>query len=92
MGRRVLPGESVHARECFGPRRTCEQPNEILHGHLVATIIDFDVVAVEVEVPPRFGVNAPREFVARITRDVIGEHEDDVGVGDPETLYGTVPM
>ena len=40
---------------------------------------------------PCFGVYAPREFIARVTRDVIGKHEDDVRVGDPETFHGAIP-
>jgi hypothetical protein len=83
--------ESWGKRECFGPRHTCEQPNEVLHGHFVATIVYFDVIAVEVQMTTRFGVYAPGEFVARVTRDVIGEHENDIRVGDPETLYGAIP-
>lgn len=78
-------------RECFRPRHTCEQSNEILHGDFVATVVNLDVIAVEVQMTPRFRVYAPGEFVARVTRDVISEHEDDIRVGDAETLDSAIP-
>lgn len=35
-------------------------------------------------------VDTRRVLVARVAGDIVGKHEDDVGVGDPEALDGAV--
>ena len=37
------------------------------------------------------GVDAGGKLVARVARDIVGQHEDDVGIWDAKALYGAVP-
>ena len=67
-----------------------EQPDEVLDGHLVAAVVDFDIGAVEVNGAVAIGVDGAGEGVARVAGHVVGEHEDDLGVGDAEALDGAV--
>lgn len=73
-------------------RLTGKDAEEVLDGHLIPPIVHLDVVAVEIEVAPPVGVHAAREGVAGVAGSVVGEHEDDVGVGDAEALDGAVPV
>lgn len=67
-----------------------QQPHEGLHRHFVAPVVHFDVVAVEVQRAVRVVVHRPREGVARVAGHVVRQHEDDLRVGDAETLDGAV--
>ena len=59
-------------------KRTRQQTYEILHRDFVPAIVNFDVLAVEVECVAAVGEHAPGEMVARIAGHIIGEHKDDV--------------
>lgn len=72
------------------PQPVRQQPDEILHRHLVAAVIHLDVVAVEVEGAVGVVVHGAGEGVARVAGHVVREHEDDLGVGDPEPFDGAV--
>ena len=69
---------------------TREHAQHGLHRHLVAAIIHLHVLAVQVQRPARLGPHVAGAAVARIARGVVGQHEDDVAVGDAETLDGAV--
>lgn len=72
------------------PQAIRQQPDEILHRHLVPAVIDLDVVAIEVEGAVGVVVDGPRKGVARVAGHVVGEHEDDLRVRDAEALDGAV--
>lgn len=73
-------------------RGTCQNPDEVLDGDFIASIIDLDVVTVEIQVTAWLGIDTGRKLVARIARDIIGQHKDDVGIWDAKALYGAVPV
>ena len=54
--------------------------------HLVAAIVHLDVVAVQVGAMVGVAEHRRREGVPGRARDVVGEHQDDVAVGDAEPL------
>jgi len=66
----------------YGGARTSQDTNKVLDRHLITTIIDFNVVAVQIKVPPRVGIDASGKLISRITSSVICQHEDDIRVGD----------
>ena len=72
-------------------RGTCQNADKVLDGDFIASIIDLNVVAVEIEVTAWLGVDTGRKLVARIARDIICQHKDDVGIWDAKALYGAVP-
>lgn len=72
--------------------RTSQQTQEILHRDFVPAIVDFDVLAVEVECVAAVCEHTAGEVVARITGRIIGEHKDDVRVGYTEALHGAIPV
>ena len=71
--------------------RTGEDAEEVLDGYLVPAVVHLDVVSVEVECAPRAVVDTTWKLVARVARDVVREHEDDIGVGDAQPFHGAVP-
>jgi len=71
--------------------RTGQQPNEILHRDFVAAIVDFNVLAVEVERVATIRKDASGEVVARVAGRVVAEHEDNVRVRYAETFHGSIP-
>jgi hypothetical protein len=58
--------------------RTSQQTQEILHRDFVPAIVNFDVLAIEVECVAAVCEHAAGEMVARIAGRIIGEHKDDV--------------
>jgi len=70
---------------------TGQQPQEILHRDFVSTIVDLDVLAIEIERVAAIREHAPGEVVARIAGRVVGEHEDDVRVGYAEAFHSSIP-
>ena len=58
--------------------RTSQQTQEILHCDFVPAIVNFDVLAIEVECVAAVCEHAAREMVARIASRIVGEHKDDV--------------
>ena len=81
--------------EPLGPRGARRVPvgedaQEVLGRDLVPAVVDLDVIAVEVGAVVRVAEHRRRERVPRGARDVVGEHEDDVTVGDAEALDGAV--
>lgn len=71
--------------------RTGEEAEECLDRDLLALVVDLDLVAVEVDLALRARVDGGGEGVARVARCVVGEHEDDLRVGNAEPLDGAVP-
>ena len=72
-------------------RGTCQNADKVLDGDFIASIIDLDVVTVEIQVTAWLGIDTGGKLVARIARDIIGQHKDDVGIWDAKALYGAVP-
>lgn len=67
-----------------------EESDKVLDCDFVAAVVDFDVVAVEVEGAVDVVVDGAGEEVAGVAGNVVGEHEDDLRVGDAETFDGAV--
>lgn len=68
------------------PQPIRQQPDEVLHRDLVPAVVHLDVVAVQVERAVGVVVDGAREGVARVAGHVVGEHEEDLRVRDPEPL------
>lgn len=85
----------VVSQEPLAPRHLStdaigQETDKILHRHLVPAIVHLDVVAVEIDGTVRVAVDCPGKGVARVAGHVVGEHEDDLGVGDAQPLDGSV--
>lgn len=72
--------------------RTCQEADEVLHGHFITPVIDLDVIPVQIKTLSGVGVHVARKFIAVVASCVIREHKDDVGVWNTETFYRTVPV
>jgi hypothetical protein len=72
--------------------KTCQETDEVLHGHFVTPVIDFDVIPVQIEALSGVGVHVSGKFVAVVTSCVIREHKDDIGVWNTESFYGAIPV
>ena len=84
--------EAFGAREGGVGRAAREEAQEVGDGDVVAAVVDFDGGGVEVEgAGGGGGEDAGGEVVAGGAGDVVGEHEDDVGVWDAEAFDGAVP-
>ena len=55
-----------------------QQADEVLDRDLVATVVNLDVLAVQVHAAVRVGVDGAREGVARVAGHVVREHEEDL--------------
>ena len=73
-------------------RHTCQKSDEVLNIYLVASIVNFNVLPVEVNRVRLGRVNSSWEAVSGIARDVVCEHENDIRVWDAETFYCPVPI
>lgn len=82
---------SAHQGGAQRAGRTREEAEEGLDRDLLALVVDLDAVAVQVDLAVGVRVDGAGERVARVARDVVGEHEDDLRVGDAEALDGAVP-
>ena len=63
---------------------------EILDRDFVAAVVDLDVVPVQIDGAVGITVNGAREGIARVACHIIGQHEDNLRIWDPETLHGAV--
>jgi len=94
----------VFPAPCESPL-TCQHSQETLNIHLVPPIIHLDAhrlvlsrrlrihpTSVQVELFPRIGIDGRWVPVARVTGDVVSEHEDDSGVWDSESFDRSVPV
>ena len=63
-----------------------QQADEVLHRDLVAAVVDLDVLAVQVHAAVGVGVDGAREGVAWVAGHVVGEHEEDLRVGNAEAF------
>jgi hypothetical protein len=70
---------------------TCHQPHEALDRNFVPSIVNLDVVSVEVELPVGVCVNGTGEGVPGVAGDVVGQHEDDLRIWDAEAFNCSVP-
>lgn len=83
------------AQQPLGPRRRLgqparQQPGKVLDRHLVAPVVDLDVVAVHVDVLHGVVVDGRGARVPRVARHVVGYHEDDAAVRDAQPLDAAV--
>ena len=77
-------------RTSHGADAIGQQTDKVLDGNLVATRVDLDVVAIEIDGAIRVAVDGSGEGIARIAGHVIGEHEDDLRVRNAEALHGAI--
>jgi hypothetical protein len=68
----------------------CHEPDEVLDCDFVSPVVHLDVVAVQVQGSVCVVVDGAGEGVARVACHVVRQHEDNLRVGNPETLDGTV--
>jgi hypothetical protein len=85
----LIRHQPLTARRVLAPAIRHE-PDEILHGDLVPPIVDLDVVSVQVKRAIGVVEDGAGEGVARVAGHVVGQHEDDLRVRDPEALDGAV--
>lgn len=83
-------GQQPLAPGCLFVNAIRQEANKVLNGNLVAPIVDLDVVAVQVDGAVGIGIDGTREGVAWVAGHVVGQHQDDLAVGDAQTLDGTV--
>lgn len=83
-------GKKTLASWHLGANAIGQQTDKVLDRNLVATIVDLNVVAIEIDSAIRVAVDGSGEGVAGVASHVVGEHQDDLGVGDAEALYGSV--
>ena len=88
----VTPGIGAEAFGTgeLGRQAVGQEADEVLDRDFVAPVIDFDVVAVEIEGAVGVVVDGAGEGVAGVAGHVVGEHEDDLRVWDPEPFDGAV--
>jgi hypothetical protein len=72
--------------------KTCQETDEVLHGYFVTPVIDLDIIPIQIEALPGIGVHVSGKFVAVVTSCVICEHKDDIGVRNPKSFYGAIPV
>lgn len=71
--------------------RTRQHSYEVLDSNFISTIVHLYIITIQIEMTPRVRVHTSREFVPRVTRRIICEHEDDIGVRDAETFHCAIP-
>lgn len=82
--------EETFASRRFGAYAVGEEADKIFHSDFVTTIVNFDIVAVQVHGSVRVAVDCAWKGVSRVAGHVIREHEDDLRVGNPKALYRSV--
>lgn len=65
---------------------TGQQTHKVLDGHVVATKVHLDVVAVHIDILIGIVEDGRRSRVPRIARHVVSHHEDDLAVGNAQAL------
>jgi hypothetical protein len=83
-------GKEALASRHLGANTISQEANEVLDSDLIATVIHLDVVAVEIDGAIGVAVDGSGEGIARVTSHIIGKHENDLGVGNTETLDSSV--
>lgn len=67
-----------------------QETNKVLNSDLITTVVDLDVVAVQVDCTVRIAVDGAGERISRVAGHVVGQHEDDLRVGDAKALHRSV--
>jgi len=85
----------IISQESFTPRHIFsnavrQQTDEVLHRDLIAPIINFNIIAVQIQSAISIVIDSSWEGIAWVTRHVIGQHQNNLRIGDAETLNGTV--
>ena len=81
--------QSLAARNTVIPA-VRQQPDEVLDGDFVPAVVNFHILAVQVQGPVGVVVDSAGEGVAGVAGHVIGEHEQDLRVGDSQPFDCTV--
>lgn len=71
---------------------SCQESDEVLDIYFIATIVNLNVISIEVNGVGLGRVNSGGELVSGIARDVVCEHENDIRVRNTETFYCSVPI
>ncbi|KAI6769197.1 hypothetical protein HG531_010301 [Fusarium graminearum] len=85
----IIGKEALTSRH-LGANAISQEANKVLDSDLIATVVHLNVVTVEINGAIGVAVDGSREGIAGIASHVIGKHEDDLGVGNTETLNGSV--
>lgn len=71
---------------------SCQKSDEVLDIYFISTIVNLNVLSVEVDGVRLGRVNSGGKLVSGIACDVVCEHENDIRVRNTETFYGPVPI
>ena len=71
--------------------QTSQDPDKILDSDLIASVVHFNVIPIQIKISRSVWVNTSGEFIARIAGSIIREHKDYVGVWYTKSLYCTIP-
>lgn len=77
--------QPLAARSVLAPA-ICHEPNEVLHCDLVSSVVNLDVVSVQIEGAVSVVEHGSWEGVAWVAGHVVRQHEDDLRVGNAEAL------
>lgn len=69
---------------------TCQQPDKVLDSNLITTIVDIDRVSIEINSAIVVVVDSASKLISRIAGDIIGQHKNNIGVGDAKPLDGAI--
>jgi len=72
--------------------RSCQKSDKVLDIYFVASIVNLNVVPIEVNGMRPGRVNRGGKLVSGIARDVVCEHENDIRVRNAETFYCSIPI
>ena len=85
-----LVGHQALAPRHILAHTVCHEADKVLDGDFVASVVDFDVVSIQIKRTVGIVVDGAGEGVARVACHVVGQHEDDLRVRDAEALDGAI--
>lgn len=71
---------------------SCQKSDKVLDIYFIATIVNLNILSIEVDGVRLGRVNSGGELVSGIACDVVCEHENDIRVRNTETFYCPVPI
>jgi hypothetical protein len=71
--------------------RTCQYSYEVFYRHLIATIVYFNIVPIQIKTPACVCINTPRKLVSRIACCIISQHKDDIRIWYAQSFHCSIP-
>lgn len=75
---------------CTGLRASSQQSNEILNGNLVATVVNLDVIAVNVDMLIGIIENGCRSRIPWIACHIVGNHQNYLAIWNAKSFHRSV--